>query len=208
MNWDEVTQAINSFFDKPVVISVTTVLTFAVVLFTFFAKTSFGKKAINKLTTLFQLIRAKAEDTNKKVEEVKKIANEEIAKLKEEYERKISLALSIMNFYEEATFALFEDVPNAKVQAKLLTFKSAYQEKREEISKIVDFTYQDYIENINQIKEEAKIQKEEAIANLSAKIERLEEILNKYTKLAEEGENGQENEEQRELDTDATQEKI
>ena len=184
MSWEQVTTWLDAFTNKPIVIAIVSILTAAAPLILIFKNTSFGKKAIASLTSLYRLGEEKANATLKKVEDVEKLAKEKIDALEREYtqkledfqnkcEQKVACAISIVNFYEESLFALIEQIPNKKVQTLLLDFKDKYQEKKWEISQIVDITYQDYNEHIDLVKHEVREEYNEKIEFLENQIAQL-----------------------------------
>lgn len=155
MAWQQITNAISQFFDKPITISLSLVLSIAYFVFLFFSKTSLGKKAIKKLTNLYNLGEQRAKETLEKVKEVELLAKNEIASLKADYEQKAndlkanydqkSAALaSIFNYYVESLFTTLEKIPNIKVQEEVKALREGYEVKKEEIINLVGAIYQDY----------------------------------------------------------------
>ena len=199
MNWEQITNAINQFFDKPIVVTLSGILTVVGAIFVFLSKTSIGKKAIKNLTSLYTLGVERADVTLKKVEEVQTLATNEIKALKDEYERKAnelkqeyeqkaSTLVSICNFYVESTFSALEKIPNLKVQEEVKTLREEYANKKEEISNVIGVIYQDYTsfkeKTINSIKKEY----EEKIQFLEDKYKELALFINE---LKEGTNNGQ-----------------
>ena len=144
MTWETITNWISQFFDKKVVIAVVSILAALGSGLILLSRTSFGKRAILKLTTLYELGLQKAAATEKKVQDVEKLAKEKLDELKADYEQKIAVFVSIVNFYEESVFSILEEIPNAKVQARLKDFKESYQEKKEVIKLTIGEIYEDF----------------------------------------------------------------
>lgn len=158
MTWEQIKTFIVKVSQHPLTITIVFVLcSFACALF-IFSRTSIGKKAINKLTSLYYLGDQKAKETLEKVKEVEILANEKIEGLKAEYEQKVAVLVSIVAFYEETVFLILEEIPNAKVQARLAQFKESYQEKKNEITSVIGEIYQDF--NLAVEKKENEIRKE------------------------------------------------
>ena len=183
--WDQFVKWVSDFTSHPAVVSIITVLTALIPLFVLFSKTSFGRRAIDKLTSLYELGERKATETLEIVKKVETLANEKIAaleatysekteELKKEYECKIACALSIVNFYEESVFCILGQIPNAKVQSLLADFESKYEEKKWEITQVVDFTYQTYLENLDLVKQEVRKEYDDKISFLEDEIKKLE----------------------------------
>ena len=199
MSWETITAFLDKISNNPIVITIVGILSLFIPLFTLFAKTSFGKKAIEQLTSLYQLGYERAIDTLKKVEDVEKLANEKIkalvgeyeqkcVELKQECEQKVACALSIVNFYEESVFYILDQIPNAKVQNLLQEFKEKYKEKKWEISQIVSITYQDYNEHIELVKQEVRAEYDEKIDFLENQIAQLTLYLNEVKGGSDDGE--------------------
>jgi len=209
------TDWLSQFFDKPVVVIISGILTVAWAAFVLFSKTSFGKKAIKSLTSLADLTAQKANDTLKKVEEVETLAKEKIAalqadyeekaeKLKTEYETKVACVVSIFNYNEERLFAILEKIPNAKVQDELIKFKKGYEEKKKEITEVIGLIYEDYNKTVEEIEEKVREEYKEKVAFLEEKLKELSLYVNEI-KPKEESEDGEREES---INSDPTGEEV
>ena len=170
MNWEIITNWISQFFDKKIVIAIATILAGLGCGLIMLSRTSFGKRAIVKLTTLYELGLKKANDTEEKVKAVQKLAEEKISELEGYYEQRIAVVISTVNFYEESTFALFELVPNKKVQEKLAEVKEQYKAKKELITSIIGEIYDDFEIAVEKKEKEIRQEYEDKIAYLENQI--------------------------------------
>lgn len=166
MNWAEFTQAIKDFFNQPLPVILTSISTVVVYVLVILSKTSFGKKNLLWCRGQINDIAKTATDTNEKVKEVQQLAKEEIASLKADYEQKITIALSTVNFYEESVFSIFEKIPNAQVQAELNNFKVEYAARKQAIIDTIGITYQDYQQALNEKVNEVRNEYENKLAEL------------------------------------------
>lgn len=211
--WEQVCQWINDFTDKPIVVTITGVLTLLATILIALSRTSIGKKAIAKLTNLYNLGIDIAHETNQKVKEVELLANQKIESLKAEYDQKTAALISIVNFYEESLFSLIELIPNTKVQNQLTTLKYNYIAKKEEIAEVVKLTYQDFEAEVEKRVEQASVvihEKEQLLDERLLEIDNLiklyKEKLEGLSSLIEEGNENGETEES--TDTDSTEETL
>lgn len=188
MSWEQITNFISAFFDKPIVITLSGVLTAALLAFVLFAKTSFGKKAILKLTSLYATGKERADKTLKKVEDVEKLANERIEALKSEYEAKAAIYVSLFNFYIEVLFNSLSEIPNAKVQARVKKYKESYEEKKNQITQSIGLLYEDIELFEEKSKAELHKQYEEKINYLENQIKQLSLFLNTFKEDENDGE--------------------
>lgn len=201
MNWDKFTAWIDQFTNKPLVYGLFIVLVSFGCAFILFSQTSIGKKTLNKLTSLYNLGHERANDTLKKVEKVETLAKEKIAELEAQYEQKtadltasyeekVATLVSIVNFYEEAFFAVLEKIPNAKVQGEIANLRETYESKKKEISDVIGVIYQDYTVILQNKEKEIRKEYDEKVAFLENEIKRLSLYLNEI-KEPEEPNDGQ-----------------
>lgn len=216
MSWEQVTNIISQFMDKPIVIALTGVLSGALVLFTLFAKSSFGKKAIIKLTSLYNLGQRTANETLKKVQDVETLAKEKISALEAEYsqkadeiqracEEKVALALSFVVFYEESVLSVLDKLPNAKVKAALLEFKSKLDEKKKTMTATIGELYYDFTKAVENKEKEIQEQYNEKILFLEDEIKKLTLYIEE---IKGEQNNGEQREQPSEINSDSTEEEI
>lgn len=201
MDWDKITAWLDQFTNKPLVYGIFIVLVSFGCAFILFSQTSIGKKTLYKLTGLYNLGDEKASRTLKKVEEVETLAKERIDELEAQYEQKtadltaayeekVATLVSIVNFYEEAFFAVLEKIPNAKVQGEIAALRETYETKKKEISDVIGIIYQDYTLILQNKEKEIRKEYDEKVAFLENEIKRLSLFLNEIKK-PEEKDNGQ-----------------
>lgn len=204
--WEQVTLWINGFFDKPIVVTISGILTLLATILIALSRTSIGKKAIVKLTNLYNLGIDIAHETNQKVKDVELLANQKIESLKAEYEQKTAALISIVNYYEESLFSLIELIPNAKVQNKLVDFKSNYIAKKEEIAQLVKVTYQDFELEVEKRVEQAQVVIREKEQLLDERLLEIDNLIKLYKEKLEEIDDGEETKEI--VNTDSTEETL
>ena len=184
MNWEQIKSGIDSFVNKPLVVTIVGILVTAAFAFILFSKTSIGRKTLNKLTNLYALGKEKADKTLQKVEDIEKAANQKIAaleadyqekteSLKSEYEQKAAVVVSLLNYYEETLFAILEKIPNAKVQNELAVFKANYQEKKAAITETIGEIYDDFNLEVENSRKEIEKQYQEKVDFLADEIKKL-----------------------------------
>ena len=197
MSWDKFTAWIDKVTNKPLVYGIFIVLVSFACAFILFSSTSIGKKALTKLTGLYNLGEQKAARTLKKVEEVETLAKEKIAELEAQYEQKttdltaayeekVATLVSIVNFYEEAFFDVLEKIPNAKVQSEIIKLKETYETKKKEISDVIGVIYQDYTLAVQNKEEQVRKEYDEKIDFLENEIKRLSLYLHEIKEPEEE----------------------
>ena len=170
MSFEIITNWLSQFFDKKIVIIIVTILSALGCGLILLSRTSIGRRAIKDLTTLYDLGLKTADDTNKKVKAVQKLAEEKITELEGFYEQKVAVVISTVNFFEESTFALFELVPNKRVQEKLVDIKEQYKAKKELITSIIGEIYDDFEIAVEKKEKEIRQEYEDKIAYLENQI--------------------------------------
>lgn len=196
MDWDKFTAWIDQFTNKPLVYGIFIVLVSFSCAFILFSQTSIGKKTLKKLTGLYNLGDQKAARTLEKVKEVETLANQKIAELEAQYEQKtneltaayeekVATLVSIVNFYEEAFFAVLEKIPNAKVQGEITALRATYEAKKKEISDVIGIIYQDYTSALENREKEIRKEYDEKIAFLENKINEFNLYLSEIKKPEE-----------------------
>ena len=183
--WETIKENISAFFNMPVMVAVTSVLTFGAVLFGIFAKTSFGKKALihaeakviatqtsfDNLKTAWEAQKA---DLERKTEELVKL-----------YEAKLSVLTSEVLKAEELLSNVAAIVPNKKVKALILDYAEQAKGRYQDIPEAIPT-----LEQVEELKKEAEEQRQLALkakdeANKEAK-DRLEALETEYrAKIAE-----------------------
>ena len=213
MTWEQIKTWLDQFTDKPIVYYTLCVVIGIIAAFVLFSKISVGRKALNELRGLFSRNEQTAKDTLKKVQDVETLAKDEIASqkafyeakaedLKADYEAKLSGLVSVVNFYETSIFTILEDIPNAKVQAKLKAFKEDYESKKENILTLVSDLYLDFDSVLEEQKKAIRNEYDEKIAYLENQIAQINLY---FSEVKEEGSNGEREEG---TNTDSAKEEI
>ena len=144
------------YINKPLPLVGISVLTISLVALKIFAGTSFGKKALNEIKQESEIFKQKAEEYKEIAEQEKENAKNSIRELKQAYEKKLEVANSQFDFFENNLVKILEQIPNAKVQEELKLFKANYKQHKEEIGLVVNDGY----ELVNQ-----KLQELEGVLN-------------------------------------------
>lgn len=198
MNWDSIKAFIDSITNNPTFITLVGILTASIPLLTIFKNSSYGKKAIRKLTNLYNLGVSRANETLKKVEDVEKLAKEKIEALKGYYEekaeelknqceQKVACAISFVNYYEDGVFAILEKIPNAKVQNEVKAFKEQYKEKKKEISETIGDIYEDYQLALKEKEDEIRKDYDSKVAYLENQINETKLFIAELKEAKEDG---------------------
>ena len=193
MEWQNFVDWLKGVTENPAFISIVSILCVGAFALIGLSKTSVGKAAITKITSLCSENTRRVEEywnntknVYKKVEETKN----QIEAFKSDCVDRIKVAFGQFEFFENSIYAIIEEIPNAKVQAKLVEFKNNWESKKREIEKTVGITYSG-IENL--IKEtENKYVGE--IADLRGELDELKEFIKANEKTKENVENGERNE--------------
>lgn len=143
MSWDQLVAAIKEFFNQPVVVIVTSIASTVVGAITIISKTSFGKRAIHSMKKRIAEILETVHSSNEKINDVEKLARERIESLKAEYEIKTKVLASQFDFFLTSVFKIIELYPNVKIQNAILELKAEYENKKEEIEKVIGWAYED-----------------------------------------------------------------
>ena len=173
--WEVIKENLSAFFNMPVMVAVTSVLTFGAVLFGIFAKTSFGKKALihaeakviatqNQFNDLKTQWEAQKADLGRKVEELVKT-----------YEAKLSVLTSEVLKAEELLNKIAEIIPNKKVKALILDYAEQAKGRYQDILEAIPT-----LEQVEELKKEVEEQK--ALA-LKAKDEAIKEAQDRLEAL-------------------------
>lgn len=184
-------QKIGAFMNTPVVISITTALVFGCFLLVIFSKTSLGKKLFNQMQKKFNEFLFLQGEIKKEAEKTRQLAETKINELKEEYEKKLGVALSYSNELENLLYEIGDVIPNAKVKSVVEKFKEQKEARLKEISKVVG-TYEQFVELTHkgdEIEQEIETRVKEQVNDyqelFNNKEKELEAIIEEYKKKLE-----------------------
>lgn len=177
--WNELVANLQGFFDRPVVIGILLGIVAIVVFLVIFSKTSFGRKALNKLSNGFKLLLDKFAKHEEETEN-------KIKQLEEYYEKDKEIAEQKIAILEQLCFVLAENSHNEKV-------KQAFMVCKEKLA-LAPTKYDELIEN--RIKEEKEKIEEEVKAKVTDFYEgyfeeqksKVEKLIKDIEKVAEIGE--------------------
>lgn len=177
--WNEVVANIKDFFNQPVAIigcSVAFALAFVLVIF---SKTSLGKKALNKLTKLFNEIKNIVTDfiasTNKKIKE-----------LQEYYEKKEAAIESKVAILEEVCLIIGENSHNEQVKKAMEQCKDKLSIAKTDYEELIEKRVQEEKDKLEQkYKEKYEEFYKTYLEQQKAKIEELVSQAEKTVEIAQ-----------------------
>lgn len=186
MDWTIIEKITN----HPAFLAVLSILSFIGGIIAIISKTSWGKKAIAKLTDLADVTKRKVDATrdlvNTQIENINQI-KEDVVSFKEDVVNEIKSYFSQLEFFEKSVYNILSQIPNAKVQEQLKVFYSQWQEKKREIQEFVGSSYTEVDSKIKELNDE----KDRQISALKNEIEELKDLVNKTINVKESGENEQ-----------------
>ena len=190
MNWEILVANIKEFFNQPVIIIITSIVSTVVGVITVISKTSFGKKAIRQLTKTLNNVKDESDVVRETSKLALELANKEINRLRDEYGSKLTEVYNQFDVLEKGIIEVLENIPNAKVKKALENFNATYQEKKKAITLFVQETYEEHKAVVEQVKNEYQAK----LDDLRAEINEIREIIKPVENALEEVENGEENE--------------
>lgn len=204
--WEQITSAIQEFFNQDIVVIISSILTALGSVLIILSKTSIGTKAIAWFKTQIGNIEKTSKETHEKVKEIQTLANTTIERLNAEYEAKTRILVSYYELLEKTFVEMVELIPNAKVQNKLVEFKANFDEQKKQIVEVIDLTYDETMKIIDDKVNEAQVVISEKEQVLNDAINKANELIAKLEYKVEEEENGEEREET--INTDREEETI
>lgn len=162
MNWNDIVEGFKIFWEQPVPIIGFTVGSLISFFLVVFSKTTIGKRALNKITGMFEESERTRKDVVEKYEQLLKEKDEMLAQLTTEYENKLSLIQANKDREKEVIIAIAENIHNVKVAKIIEEYKQ--EPEVEEVS--------EYIESV---KEEIK---QEYESKYEMVLKQLEELKN------------------------------
>lgn len=191
MNWETIKENLGAFFNMPVVVSVMSVTFGFIYLLVIFSKTSLGKKLFNKIKVKYDEVVLKAGKMSEELAKFKKEKDEQIKEIKDEYEKRLALAVSETEELENCLKTIAETTANKKVKEGIYEFLSHKEERHARYAELIA-TYADFEKLQTKAKEEAEKAKETATSLLEqekalyeAKCAELDKIINDFKEKAE-----------------------
>ena len=191
MNWEMIKENLSAFFNMPVVISVMSVTIGFVYLMILFSKTSLGKKLFNKVKSKYEEVVSKAGKMSEELAKFKKEKDGQLKEIKDEYEKRLALAVSETEELENCLKTIADTTANKKVKEGIYEFLSHKEERHARYAELIA-TYADFEKLQNKAKEEAEKAKETATSLLEqekalyeAKCAELDKIINDFKEKAE-----------------------
>ena len=163
---------LTEFTNSPIFITLSSIFSVLGSILIIIGKTSFGKKAIAKLTDMTN--QTKADVENIKVEcksaldEVKTALNTleaEKETYKKELDTQVRVYFNQFSFYETQMFDTLSQIPNAKVQEKLEILKANWESQKAEIEKVIGIGQDEINAKMSEL-EEMKKQVQELLDKL------------------------------------------
>lgn len=178
---------------NPAFLAVSSILTAIIGALILFSKTSFGKKALQKMVDLCKAIQNEFKSTKETVDgavDLMQNTKKEMEDLKEQVFEEVKVYFDYISCFEKGFHDVVSQIPNAKVQAALLEFESTWKEKKKKIEEHIGASYDQFDEKLKEIEEE----KNKEISDLKHEIEELKQLFKNSIKVVESGENEQRNE--------------
>jgi hypothetical protein len=198
MNWEMIKENLSAFFNMPVVVSVMSVTFGFIYLLVIFSKTSLGKKLFNKVKSKYEEVVSKAGKMSEELAKFKKEKDGQLKEIKDEYEKRLALALSEEEELENCLKTIAETTANKKVKEGIYEFLSHKEERHARYAELIA-TYADFEKLQTKAKEEAEKAKETATSLLEqekalyeAKKEELDQIIADFKERAENALKGEE----------------
>ncbi len=186
MDWSIIEKITN----HPVFVTVMGVAAFLGSALLFLSKTSFGKKAIAKLTELTNGVSRDVAsvkgDVKNALDTVQTMKNE-IVEFKKEVVSDVKVYFNQLEFFEQGMYKIVSQIPNAKVQEQLKVFYSEWNEKKKAIQEFVGGSFNQLDEQLKELEEK----KNSEIANLRSEIDKLKDLVELSLKVKETTENGE-----------------
>lgn len=163
---------LTEFTNSPIFITLSSIFSVLGSILIVISKTSWGKKAVAKLTDMAN--QTKADVENIKVEcksaldEVKTALNTletEKETYKKELDTQVRVYFNQFSFYETQMFDTLSQIPNAKVQEKLEILKANWESQKAEIEKVIGIGQDEINAKMSEL-EEMKKQVQELLDKL------------------------------------------
>ena len=156
------------WLNKPLPVVCVSIVTVFIFVITIINRTSFGRRAIVKLTNL-------ADSSSRKIDDIKVLTDEFTAKTNDRVDNfvsdvnsKIAIMQGQLDYFETAIFDSLGQLPNVKVKKAIEDFKSQYDIKKQEIADIIGSNYAN------------------ALSEREEKIKLLEDRINELTDVVKE----------------------
>jgi len=173
--WEVIKENISAFFNMPVMVAVTSVLTFGAVLFGIFAKTSFGKKALIHAEAKVIATQTSFDNLKAQWEAQKADLEQKVEGLVKSYEAKLSVLTSEVLKAEELLNNVAEIVPNKKVKALIKNYTEEAKTRYQDILEAIPT-----LEQVEELKKQVEEQKQLA---LKARDEAIQEAKDRLEAL-------------------------
>lgn len=173
--WETIKENISAFFNMPVMVAVTSVLTFGAVLFGIFTKTSFGKKSLIGAKAEVLSIRNQFDNLKAQWGAHAEALEQKVYELAATYEAKLSVLTSEVLKAEELLNKIAEIIPNKKVKALILDYAEQAKGRYQDILEAIPT-----LEQVEELKKKVEEQKQLA---LKAKDEAIKEAKDRLEAL-------------------------
>lgn len=178
--WEEFSQWLTNITNNPTFITIASILSSVSGILLIISRTSFGKRAIKKLTELARKTE-ESFNTHKEIvaEKITEIENKvieaksDLEDATKELDRRFRVYFNQFSFYEEQMFSILELIPNAKVQEKLKELKNEWQNKKKEIEEFLCISYEEFENKAKEFEEE----KNKQIAELQRQLDEIKELV-------------------------------
>lgn len=191
LTWQEFVEGAKTFFNQPVPVIGCTIGALCIAILTIISRTSIGKKALKKLTNLFNESKNKVDNVyneyqnfkkekEQEIKDIKELYEEQKRAIKEEYENKLAIVKSDYNKLNDFAISIGENIHNKNITKLIGEYKDKATNEIVGISEVVDKE----VENARITYKEQFEQEIKAISENYAKV--IEELKNEIMALKEE----------------------
>ena len=165
--WEEFCNWLNGITNNQTFVAFVSFLSALASVLVVISRTSFGRKALNKLTELSNFDRAKIdefahqlENKSKEIAEFIENKQKELEKFETELMNKATIIYNQFDAFEVAIFKIIGEIPNAKVQTQLVEFKEEWKDEKKKIAETMGKSYTEFEEKFESVMAEINAIKE------------------------------------------------
>ena len=187
--WNQVVENVRIFFNQPVTIIVSSVLTILAGAMKILSATSWGKKSVRYLKGQMEKTVKVVDDYITKMDGYTTQLENKVKELETEYHDKVVAVYSQYEILEKGVIDSLKTIPNLKVKKAVEEFETKYEETKVEIGLYVQNTYNDFENAVEVIRNE----KNNEIEHLRNEIDKVKELIEQMPKVEETSEEVHEN---------------
>lgn len=154
------------WLNKPLPVVCVSIVTIFIFIITILNRTSFGRRAIKRLTSLADRTSNKVNELQGNIIDYESKVDEKVKDYELEMDKKVAIITAQFDFFETSIFSALSQIPNLKVRNDVAKFQEGYEAKKQEIAEIIGTNYKNVIS-----------EREEKIKMLEDSIEKLSEQI-------------------------------